>query len=351
MNTNSNAASSSSWRNSDDTFRSGNTGTALPPLNYTVHTPKRRLRIIIFSVLIFIEAGILPLILFYALKLGAHLSVTVNLAIITAFVGTFSGHKFGLRMWYMWFAKNGYEYRPIGSGRWGVDMSQILISIGLGGFFVPLIIGSSITPASPPAVAMALPCLMITICLPLLLTGLFPHRIRMPFRVSSLPSYEPLPPLTYTYVEDIVAVDGGGGLQFRHAWRERYEASTVMRKLLRDMALFWGFGGTLIAGALIAIAWTTAQDVGYGIGFGVPWIWAFVWTPVTVWWSRKELARERREWESAPQLAHREVSLHIKEGKEGEAEERIRQNNEEAAVKQNKEEAQVAERERVENRV
>jgi len=214
----------------------------------------------------------------------------------------------------MWLAKNSEEWRPIGAGRWGVDMSQILIGIGLGGFFVPLIIGSSVTPASPPAVAMALPCLMITICLPLLITGLFPHRIRVPFRVSSLPPYEPLPPLTYTYVEDIIAVDGGGGLEFRQAWRIRYEASLVMRKLLRDVALIWGFGGTLVAGALIAIAWTTAQDVGYGIGYGVPWIWAAVWAAWTVWLAKKELRREVMEWERRPGLVHREVSLHIREG-------------------------------------
>jgi len=168
---------------------------------------------------------------------------------------------------------------------------------------------------------MALPCLMITTCLPLLLTGLFPHRIRVPFRVSSLPPREPLPPLTYTYVEDIIAIDGHGGLAFRDAWRKRYEASIVMRKLLRDVALLWGFGGVLVAGALIAIAWTTSENVGYGLGYGVPWIWAGISAAWTVWWARKMLRREKEEWESErPELVHREVSLHIREPEKEERE-------------------------------
>jgi len=96
----------------------------LPPLPFTLNNRPRQIRIAIFTVLLFVEAGLVPLILFYALKLGAHLSVTVNLAIITSLVGTFSGYKHSQRQWAMWFAKDGEEWRPIGAGRWGLDMSQ-----------------------------------------------------------------------------------------------------------------------------------------------------------------------------------------------------------------------------------
>jgi hypothetical protein len=97
--------------------------------------------------------------------------------------------------------------------------TRISIALGMGAFFIPLIIGSSVNPANPRIVALALPCVMITLCLPLLLTGLFPHMIRLPIRVSSFPHWTPLPPLAYVYVEDVIAVDGGGATEFRQVCR------------------------------------------------------------------------------------------------------------------------------------
>ena len=95
-----------------------------PPLNYTLHTPYRERYIAIFFTLLFVESGVLPLILFYALRWGAHLSVTVNLAIITSVIGTFTGFRFSQRLWWLWFSFGCHERRPIGSGRWSVDSFQ-----------------------------------------------------------------------------------------------------------------------------------------------------------------------------------------------------------------------------------
>ena len=87
------------------------------------------------------------------------------MAIITSLIGTVSGLKVGQRMWYLWLRDGHESRRPIGAGRWGVDFFQyvffvapssryllmllwtfvrILISAALTGFFVPLIIGSSL---------------------------------------------------------------------------------------------------------------------------------------------------------------------------------------------------------------
>lgn len=99
-----------------------------PPLNYTVRIPRRERYIAVFFTLLFVETGILPLILFYSLAWGAHLSNTKNLAIITSLVGTVSGLKVTQRTWQLWF-KTGHESRrPIGAGRWGVDTTQYVTS-------------------------------------------------------------------------------------------------------------------------------------------------------------------------------------------------------------------------------
>lgn len=165
-------------------------------------------------------------------------------------------------------------------------------------FFVPLIIGSSVTPANPRIVALALPLTMITLTGPLLITGLFPHKIRFPLRVSSLPAFSPLPPLVYCIVEDVVAVDGGACTAFRQAWRVRYEESAVMRGVVRWTSVMWGATGCVVAGGLIAAAWLTTIDDAYGLCYGIPWAWALLMGVGTVAWVRTELARERREWRS-----------------------------------------------------
>ncbi|KAF7794958.1 hypothetical protein EIP86_006101 [Pleurotus ostreatoroseus] len=282
-----------------------------PPLGYTFRTIQKERYIAVFFTLLFVETCILPLILFYSLQWGAHLSTTKNLAIITSLVGTVSGLKVTQRTWQLLFKSGHNSRRPIGAGRWGLDTTHILISVALGAFFIPLIIGSSLTPASVPTVAMALPCLMLVFCIPFLISGIWDRQIRLPIRVSSLPPREPLPPLTYTIVEDVVAVDGGGGLEFRQAWRHRYESSRVMRHLLRILSIWWGITGVIVASGCIVAAWTAPNNTGYGLGYGIPWLWAIV-AAISTWvYIKKQLRLEMADWEEAH--VHKTVSLHLRE--------------------------------------
>lgn len=158
---------------------------------------------------------------------------------------------------------------------------------------------------------MALPCFMLTFCIPLLITGTWDRHLRLPFRVSSLPPGQLLPPLTYTITEDIVAVDGGGGLAFRQAWRHRYEASRVMRRLCRVTAVVWGLTGCVIATVLIIAAWTAPTDTAYGLAYGIPWLWAMLTATWTVVYVQRSLKKEREEWDTAK--VHKEVELHVVE--------------------------------------
>ncbi|KAI1794749.1 hypothetical protein LXA43DRAFT_994067 [Ganoderma leucocontextum] len=287
-----------------------------PSLNYPLTSRRRRFSIALFFVLIFIEAGVLPLILFYAIRWGAHLSDTKNLAIITSIVGTYSSYKFAVRSWYLFISDRGHQRRPLGAGRFGPDAFTIQISIAMTAFFAPLIVGSSLNPASVHIVAMSLSCFMIVFCFPLLITAVWPHKLKMPFRVSSMPPWTGLPPAVYTTVEDIVAVDGGGCVEFRQAWRIRYEHSATMRHIIRVTSFYWGASGCALAAALIAIAWTTSDDVAYGLGWGIPWMWAIFSGAITVPWVSKELRQEREEWASPG--VHVVFNLHIRQTAEEE---------------------------------
>ncbi|GAB1192830.1 hypothetical protein APSETT444_002027 [Aspergillus pseudonomiae] len=52
---------------------------------------------------------------------------------------------------------------------------------------------------------------------------------KAPFRISSTPKGSTMPTALYVMIEDVVAVDGGGGQKFRYALRVRYLSSPYFR--------------------------------------------------------------------------------------------------------------------------
>ncbi|KAH7103854.1 hypothetical protein BKA62DRAFT_615405 [Auriculariales sp. MPI-PUGE-AT-0066] len=292
---------------------------APPPLDFSMKDNGRERTVLIWIMLLYLEAGVLPLLLFFSLRWGARLSNTTNLAIITSLVrrpvtaSAVSGFKVSSRQWYLWLGKGHHTRRPIGAGRWGLDFLQFMLSLCMASFFIPLIIGSSVSPANPRIVAMSLPLTMIVLTGPMLLTGLFPHALKVPFRVSSLPSWQPLPPFAYFYVEDVVAVDGGGCTEFRQAWRVRYEESLPMRAHLRNISLMWGLGGCLLSGILLATAWVAPLDTAYGLCWSMPWLFIMVAGFHNVRLTHRMLIDERENWQTA--RGHVEKTLPFTEGK------------------------------------
>ncbi|EIW80620.1 hypothetical protein CONPUDRAFT_105698 [Coniophora puteana RWD-64-598 SS2] len=282
-----------------------------PPLSFTLRSGRRLTKCALFLGFVIFDTGILPLILFYALRWSAHLSITINLAIITSVIGLGSSAKLTHRTYLLWYAKGCESRRPIGSGRWGLDATHFFGSWALFAFLVPLIIGSSMTPASVPIVSMALPCQMLSLSVPCLISAIFDHHLRLPVRISSLPPGEILPPFPYTLVEDVIAVDGGGGLAFRQEWRHRYEDSVIIRSLVRQLAFMWGLSGTIIGALLIVAAWLATTDTAYGLAYGIPWVWVLVCIPVTVLYVQSQLRREHQEWYK--ECVHKVRPLHVHE--------------------------------------
>ena len=117
-----------------------------------------------------------------------------------------------------------------------------------------------------------------------------------PVRISSIPGGAQLRPGIYSLVEDICAVDGGGGTAFREALDRRYEASHVFRTMLRRLGIFWAVGAEGMAVLCTILIFTVEVDYAYAIGWSVPFVWAGVWTLITIWYVKIELRRENREW-------------------------------------------------------
>ncbi|KAK0615316.1 hypothetical protein B0T17DRAFT_541606 [Bombardia bombarda] len=218
----------------------------LPRLNYNLRDYKTKL--IIVSSLLVIESSILPIALFYGLWFYTTLRHGIVFAIITAFFGLVTGADI--------------PHEPL------------------------------VRPLAIPV-----PLFLIQIGAQLLWTGWMSATKRpAPCRISSVAKGERTPPLVYTIVEDIVAVDGAAGMEYRRAFKARYEASARFRRMVKQQNWFWGWGALLVGVGTLVVIWTVPQEVAYGVGWGSPLVFATVWTITTVIWVRRNLRLEKKLW-------------------------------------------------------
>ena len=116
------------------------------------------------------------------------------------------------------------------------------------------------------------------------------------FRMSSHVKGAMTPPIIFSIIEDVVAVDGGGGQRYRTALMMRYNTSPKFRALLRHMTWFWGVPSLVVGIALMALIFTVKREIAYGLGWGVPTVWAGIWTLITIYWVKRVLRDEQRGW-------------------------------------------------------
>jgi hypothetical protein len=121
-------------------------------------------------------------------------------------------------------------------------------------------------PHDPPIRVLAIPAatMLFAIGVELLLVdALRIAGIRAPCRISSLPVGAPLRPGIYAYIEDICAVDGSGGTEFRQRLNLRYQASKAFREMLHRLTLFWAIGAIVCSVVTVAIVFTIQRDAAY----------------------------------------------------------------------------------------
>lgn len=121
--------------------------------------------------------------------------------------------------------------------------------------------------------------------------------IPAPVRISSIPKGSQLRPGIYPLIEDICAVDGSGGTEFRAALAKRYAASHVFRAMLRRLGFFWAVGSEGCAALTTALVFGLHNhDYGYAIGWSLPFVWAGIWAAATIFYVQRELKKEERLW-------------------------------------------------------
>ncbi|KAL7627941.1 hypothetical protein AAE478_002136 [Parahypoxylon ruwenzoriense] len=265
----------------------------LPRLNYKLLDHKTKLFLV--GGLLVLEGSILPIVLFYPLWFDTNLRHGIIFAIITSFFGIVSGLEFAHRSWRL-ILKNDV-YRPIDGKRWRFDFTHITLSVGYT-IMTGILIGASI-PHEPLVrpLAMPLPLFFIQVGSLALATGwMEANNMSTTCKVSSTPKGAPIPPVLLTFIEDVVAVDGGAGKTYRRRVLGRYKVSKRFRALIKGLNWFWGVGCVLIGIGALVVVWTVPQEIAYGIGWGAPLGFTTLWTFITILWARRSLRVEKKCW-------------------------------------------------------
>src|ERR1700753_930570 len=147
-------------------------------------------------------------------------------------------------------------------------------------------------------------------------------KVPAPVRISSLPRGSHLRPGVYSIIEDVCAVDGSGGTEFRQRLNLRYAASHYFRQMLHRLTLFWAFGALAIgSGTTVVVFVVDSKDAAYVVsclsyprfdlslfspqkfcsnniqaGWTMPFVWAGIWALLTVIYVKKSLKKEKEVW-------------------------------------------------------
>lgn len=275
-----------------------------PPLNYTLHT--RYKAIFIFWTFIVIDSVVMPIALYYGLWYGVGpgsvtdddnevMSANTVYSIVTAAIGGASILEYFVRFWRLF--KKGSTCRVIGARRWYLDAFHWNYTLAWLIVMVELIVGT--VQYWPPIrlVAMPLTTMLYAFGTEMLIIDMLRlFHVPAPFRLSSIPKGAQLRPCVYTIIEDVCAVDGSGGTDFREALNRRYEASHVFRTMLRRLGVFWAAGAEGMAVVCTILIFTVSENAAYAIGWSVPFGWAGVWTVCTIYYVKGELKREKLAW-------------------------------------------------------
>lgn len=194
------------------------------------------------------------------------------------------------------------EYRPLGSPRYAFDIFQC-------GYFASLLLISALISTtlargdadgdehelqlrllSMPASVLMFFLATLTL-LSLILNGL---GTKIPFRFGSSDAGNILKPAVYYIVEDVVAVDGNGGMEYRKAFTARYETSPIFRRLIWTLSILWMVVFYILAGVITGLVFTLPKPAVYAVGWAAPFPFAGLAALWTIFYVKAILAEELR---------------------------------------------------------
>lgn len=239
----------------------------LPQLPFTWHHGLRRWKLIGLISIMWIDACVLPIALYYSMNYGGNIQGWIIFAIVTTIWGgptylEFAMHTFKL-------IKKERFYRPLGTQRrWCFDYLTRVSTLSIFTVTALFIIGAAPHIVWLRVLSMPMPALLYCLGLGLGFPTLYNVRgWKAPFRISSTAKGEPVRAGVYYFIEDTVAVNANAGRPYREALAARYEASPKFRQMLHRQSLFWAVPPLVLAVPLTVIACIHAvpASIAYGI--------------------------------------------------------------------------------------
>lgn len=272
----------------------------LPQLPFTWHHGWRRWKLFLFAFLVFVDASVVPIALYYGMAYAGDVEGWIIFAVVTTIWGGPTYVEFGIRT--LRLIKKERFYRPLGAtSRWCFDLLNWASVLTITVVTALFIVGSAPHLVWLRVLCMPAPAILYCLGGVLALISLYNHMgWRAPFRISSTAKGEKVLPGVYYFVEDVVAVNSKAGRPFREALAARYKASPRFRRMLYVQSLFWSIPAIILAIPLTVIATIppVPATVAYGICWAVPFLWAIIWGIITIKWCKKEMVTERLEWEA-----------------------------------------------------
>ncbi|KAL2202499.1 hypothetical protein CC79DRAFT_1337183 [Sarocladium strictum] len=271
----------------------------LPQLPFTWHHGRRRWRLWFFAFLVFVDASAVPIALYYGLHYAGHVEGWIIFAVVTTIWGGPTYLELAIRSFRL--IKKERFYRPLGTNsRWCFDMTTWASVLTIFVVTTLFIVGSAPHIVWLRVLCMPAPALLYCLGGWLLVLNLYNYYDwPAPCRISSTAKGGKVLPPVYYFMEDVVAVNASAGRPYREALAARYAASPRFRRMLYIQSWFWAIPALVLAVPLtiISVIPQVPATGAYGVAWAVPFLWAVVWGIITVWWCKREMVRERLEWE------------------------------------------------------
>lgn len=178
-----------------------------------------------------------------------------------------------------------------------MEFLQVNILIVIAMVEIELVAGTA--PTNPIVRLCAMPSPTICFYMGFLFCGsalLTQLRKPLPFNMSSSDKGTPWKPALLAFVEDAGAIEGLGGVEYRVKVLKRYEMSPRFRHMILTLTWCWGIGSITIAIVATVLIMELNEDVGFGVGWGLPWAWSTFWAFITVAYVKYQLRTEKAEW-------------------------------------------------------